>query len=323
VAAHRSDQPDDADDSGAPDSSYAHDDEAQGDVARDDGPAPDLHAPTTEAFPVYAHPADTGPSTAYPPPTAGRGLPLVEAEMQAPAPTAPRGLRLPGWLLPTVAALVAGVLIGVFLSRGQETPAPAPVAAAGVPVAEPVPVSATVVPALTHSEPVQIDVPAIEVTSPLVDLGLLEDGTLETPLNYAKAGWFAGGNLPGDPQGRPAVIAGHVDDHTGPAVFFRLRELVAGDEVEVLRADNTVAVFTVTESQQYPKSEFPSEQVYAPVGDSEIVLITCTGDFDEDVRSYRDNLVVRATLDLERSVEESEARVAEGLTAPRGNLPNS
>ena len=35
----------------------------------------------------------------------------------------------------------------------------------------------------------------------------------------------------------------------------------------------------------------------ADTGESEIVLITCTGAFDQSLRSYDDNLVVSARLD--------------------------
>ena len=227
--------------------------------------------------------------------------------------------RIPAWLLPTVAALVVGLLLGFFFFGGSEATArpaaAAPTDASGKPVPH-------LVTALTRSEPVQVDIPSIEVSSSLVDLGLNEDGTLEVPVNYAKAGWFTGGNYPGDPQGPPGLIAGHVDDHTGPAVFYKLRELAVGDEVLVTRADNTVAVFTVSDSDQYPKNAFPADQVYAPVDDSEIVLITCTGTFDDAARSYQDNLVVRATLNLERSLEESDERLASGQPRLTANLPN-
>ncbi len=240
--------------------------------------------------------------------------PFLESEMQHPgqgADATPARRRLPVWLLPTVAALVVGLLLGSFLFGGTDQ-APTRPSTAVLPVMT----------ALTRAEPVQVDIPSIGVSSPLVDLGLNDDGTLEVPVDFAMAGWFTGGNYPADPQGRPALIAGHVDDHTGPAVFYRLPDLSAGDEVLITRADNTVAVFTVTDSQQYPKNAFPADQVYAPVDDSELVLITCTGDFDEAARSYRDNLVVRATLNMPRSLEESNERAASGLTAPSGNLPN-
>ncbi len=175
---------------------------------------------------------------------------------------------------------------------------------------------------LARAEPVAVDIPAIEVSTPLVDLGLNSDGTLEVPVDFSKAGWFTGGNAPGDPEGPPALLAGHVDDRTGPAVFFRLPELEIGDEVLVTRADNSVAVFTVSDRRQYPKDALPTDEIYAPVDESEVVLITCTGAFDETARSYLDNLVVRATLDMARSLEETERRLASGLAAPAADLPN-
>lgn len=165
-------------------------------------------------------------------------------------------------------------------------------------------------------------IPAIGVDSLLVHRGLNADGTLEVPVDYERAGWFTGGNYPGDPSGPPGLIAGHVDDYTGPAVFYDLKELIAGDEVHVVRADNTVAIFAVTSTAQFPKDQFPAADVYAPVAGSEIVLITCTGTFDESARSYLDNFVVRAQLDMGRSLEESNRRVAEGLTPPAVNQEN-
>ncbi|WP_167760569.1 class F sortase [Blastococcus sp. CT_GayMR16] len=248
---------------------------------------------------------------------------LLESEFRkGDGPARSRRWGIPVWLLPTLGALAAGVLVGYFIFGGTDARAPRPVAAVPTTTSEAPQPASPVVTSLARAEPVQLDIPAIEVSSSLVDLGLNTDGTLEVPVDFAKAGWFTGGNYPGDPQGPPALLAGHVDDYTGPAVFYRLPELAVGDEVLVTRADNTVAVFSVTGSQQYPKDALPTDQVYAPVGDSEIVLITCTGDFDRSARSYQDNLVVRATLNMARSLEESDKRAASGQPVPAADLPN-
>lgn len=92
------------------------------------------------------------------------------------------------------------------------------------------------------------------------------------------------------------MIAGHVDSTTGPAVFYRLRELRLGQPITVTRADGSMVAFAVTEVRQYAKDAFPTADVYGPVPEPELRLITCGGSFDRTRGSYRDNVVVFATL---------------------------
>jgi LPXTG-site transpeptidase (sortase) family protein len=139
--------------------------------------------------------------------------------------------------------------------------------------------------------PTRLKVPAIGVDTALETLRTGPGGELTPPENFARAGWYADGTLPGDTG--PAVIAGHVDSRRGPAVFYRLRELARGDRIEVVRGGRTVA-FTVTSTAWYPKNAFPTEDVYGPTPDRQLRLITCGGVFDHTLRSYKDNLVVYA-----------------------------
>lgn len=142
--------------------------------------------------------------------------------------------------------------------------------------------------------PIRVRIGAIGVDTSLEDLVLDSQGQLEAPKSYEIAGWFKNGVAPGDAG--PAVIAGHVDSGSGPAVFYRLSELRAGDAIEVLR-DDTWTTFRVTGTEQYPKDRFPSERVYRPTPDAELRLITCGGDFDPTRHSYRDNIVVYAVIE--------------------------
>ena len=79
---------------------------------------------------------------------------------------------------------------------------------------------------LPPSPPMWVEIPSIGVSSPLVRLGLNRDRSMEVPGDFQVAGWFSGGPQPG--QLGPAVIAGHVDSRTGPAVFYRLRDQASG-----------------------------------------------------------------------------------------------
>ena len=142
--------------------------------------------------------------------------------------------------------------------------------------------------------PVRLQIPVIDVSTPLVKLGRLPDGSLEVPKDWGTAGWYDKGPRPGQPG--PAVILGHVDSKTGPAVFYQLRALRPGDTVRVGLADGRVLVFRVQRVQRYPKDEFPTEAVYFPTLNRELRLITCGGEFDYAAGSYRDNIVVYATL---------------------------
>jgi hypothetical protein len=145
---------------------------------------------------------------------------------------------------------------------------------------------------LPPSPPARLEIPAIGVSTPLVRLGLLADGTMEIPRDYGVAGWFTGGPMPG--QLGPAVIAGHVDSRTGPAVFHRLRDLRPGDQIRVVRTDGRVVRFEVESLARYPKREFPDDDVFGATTAPALRLITCAGDFDRSQRSYRDNLAVSA-----------------------------
>jgi hypothetical protein len=141
-------------------------------------------------------------------------------------------------------------------------------------------------------DPDRIVIPAIGVDADVIDLGLQDDGTMEVPTDFAQAGWFDRGPRPG--RVGPAVIAGHVDDRSGPAVFYDLATLEPGDEIEIHSEDGEVVVFAVRETQQHPKDDFPTEAVYRGTPGPELRLITCSGEFDRAERSYRDNTIVFA-----------------------------
>jgi sortase (surface protein transpeptidase) len=142
--------------------------------------------------------------------------------------------------------------------------------------------------------PVRIEIPAIGVTSSLDRLGRAADKTVQVPSRWEVAGWYAAGTRPGDPGS--AVILGHVDSRSGPAVFYRLRELRRGDLVEVARADGSTARFAVQRTEQYDKRRFPTDEVYYPTLTPALRLVTCGGEFDATAGHYRSNIIVFATL---------------------------
>jgi sortase (surface protein transpeptidase) len=194
--------------------------------------------------------------------------------------------------------VVGGATITVVALRHGDSasaavvPPPASPAPAG-PAEQAAPAEAAPAAAVTAA-PVQIRIDAIGASAPVDPLGLNPDGTLQTPADYGRAGYFTGRPNPGAVG--PAIIVAHVDSKTGPAVFYRLRDLTPGDEITVTRADGSEVVFLVDRLEDHPKDAFPTDAVYGPTPDATLRLITCGGSFDRSSGHYRNNLIAFAHL---------------------------
>jgi sortase (surface protein transpeptidase) len=152
------------------------------------------------------------------------------------------------------------------------------------------PVRPPAVAGLDGNAPARVEIPAISVTAAVEPLGLKPDGHVQVPGAFDRIGWYAGGPPPGEPG--PAVLLGHVDSYTGPAVFYDLPRLRPGDEVVVTRVDGAVVRFRIDRLAEYRKSRFPTGVVYGRSSDSALRLVTCAG---ARHGRYLDNLVVFAT----------------------------
>ncbi|MFE6408007.1 class F sortase [Streptomyces sp. NPDC057837] len=150
-------------------------------------------------------------------------------------------------------------------------------------------------PALPPSPPGRIRIPAIRVDAPLTGLGLTETGSLDVPPAARRnlAGWYEAGTTPGE-RGT-AIVAGHVDNADGPAVFHQLGALRKGSTIEVDRRDGRVAVFTVDAVEAYAAKDFPDEKVYGAARRPELRVITCGGGYSR-ATGYQGNVVVFAHL---------------------------
>ena len=200
--------------------------------------------------------------------------------------------------------LAAGVVMAVMLTAcggaavGSTAAPPRPADPAATPKPVPDPAAGDFKSVRTYATvapPTRVRIPAIDlVTPPLEQLGRMPaDQSIALPARPERAGWFKDGPRPGQPG--PAVVIGHVDWNHGPAVFFRLREMKPGEAVYVDRADGSTQRFTVTAVRQVAKTDFPTDDVYAPDLRSSLRLITCGGEFDYRAHNYLDNVIVFAS----------------------------
>ena len=92
------------------------------------------------------------------------------------------------------------------------------------------------------------------------------------------------------------MISAHVDAPSYPiGPFSRLRDLAAGEVVEVTDAAGSVHRYSVESVTYYPKADLPVDDLFARSGTRALVLITCGGAFDPTSGRYADNVVAIAT----------------------------
>ncbi|MGC4807064.1 class F sortase [Micromonospora sp. DT233] len=244
-------------------------------------------ASVATADPAAARPASPGPDRGAATPGQGAGAPGRGAVAPGRGARSGRGPGLPVLVVAALMALIV-TMLGVEQLTGQRLLPDRFIAGLRPPPKK--------FPVLPASRPVAIASDDIDLTAPVHDVGIAPDGSIRAPdaERAQEAGWYDQGPTPG--QYGPAVIVGHVDTRTGPAVFHGLKELRPGDRVEVRRADRSVAVFEVDQVQRYDKGQLPVEEVYGDFSRPRLRLITCGGRWVGGETGYADNVVVYASL---------------------------
>lgn len=152
-------------------------------------------------------------------------------------------------------------------------------------------------PVVTTPAPVAVHVAALDVSAPLVPVGVLEGGIMEIPDDVATVGWYATAARrvsPGDPG--TAVLAGHRDSRVqGAGALHDLGALATGDTVDVVHADGSISTWQVDEVLLTPRDALPAARLYATDGPPRLALVSCGGEFDRAAGSYTDNLIVIAS----------------------------
>ncbi|PWR06207.1 class F sortase [Micromonospora sicca] len=219
------------------------------------------------------------------------------ASHPAPQPAARPGRRDPRagrspWSAPLAVVLV---LIGVFATGAGLGRTAGPFdwadAAAGPGQGDPQPDGR-----LPASRPVSLSVPAIKVSAPVTPVGQARDGSIAVPplSKHNQTGWYDRSPTPGEP-GR-AIIVGHVDTKSGPAIFYQLGKLKPGDRIEVTRSDRSVVTFKVDTVEHFDKANLPADRVYGDDGPPGLRLITCGGEWVGGRTGYEDNVIAFASL---------------------------
>jgi LPXTG-site transpeptidase (sortase) family protein len=158
--------------------------------------------------------------------------------------------------------------------------------------------SAAIVPEASASStdafvPTLLKVPSLGISAKVEEVGRKADGTMGTPADFMDVGWWGEGQKPGE-EGN-AVFDGHVNNAlTKAGVFEHLSQVHKGDYVTVSDAEGRTMVYEVSEVSLYDTDRAPLAAIFAKTGPSQLVLITCEGEWVQDEHSFDKRLVVVA-----------------------------
>lgn len=142
-----------------------------------------------------------------------------------------------------------------------------------------------------RARPTALVIPTIDVLRPVRAVGLEDNGELEVP-DETEIGWYQYGATPGAPGA--TVLAAHVTWNRNLGPFYRLGEMEPGERIDVVLDDGTTRVYEVVERTIYGKDDLPRNRIWRNTGPESLVLITCGGSYNPDIRRYRENIVVYA-----------------------------
>ncbi|CAN5614992.1 hypothetical protein BH23PAT1_BH23PAT1_5090 [soil metagenome] len=132
------------------------------------------------------------------------------------------------------------------------------------------------------------------VSARIQRVGVKPNNELAVPRNTNDTGWYEGSAKPG--ENGAMLIVGHASGLTQPGVFHNLKNLIAGDMINVERGDGQNFRYKVVKSEVYAKDKVDMTKALVSIkpGKKGLNLITCDGRYDAKTETYDKRMVVYA-----------------------------
>ena len=139
--------------------------------------------------------------------------------------------------------------------------------------------------------PTRVIIAALHIDGPVIPVGVNAASQLDVPPDARTLVWYRNGPSPGGPGS--AVIAGHLNWRGTTGIFAKLDKIPVGATITVVYDDGSQQDFVVSAVELVSKPAVAVDGILRE-GEPVLRLITCGGEFEKAVRSYRSNVVVTA-----------------------------
>lgn len=139
--------------------------------------------------------------------------------------------------------------------------------------------------------PARLRIPTIDVDTKVEVVGKDTKGRMDVPKQTDQVGWYQYGAKAN--QTGNVILAGHLDDTDGPAVFYDLAKVKQGQRIEVSSKMGEKVSYVVTNVKSYPVDQAPVGSIFGATLAQRLTLITCIGTFTQS-KGYDERLVVTA-----------------------------
>lgn len=142
--------------------------------------------------------------------------------------------------------------------------------------------------------PKAIYINKINVSARVLPMSVNTDGSVQSPKNIFDAGWYTGSVKPGEIGAM--FIDGHASGPTREGLLAYLDKLVEGDEIQIEKGDGSRLTYKVVHTEVTALSDIDMKKVLLPYGNNlrGLNLMTCTGNWVEDLKTYDQRVVVYA-----------------------------
>lgn len=144
-------------------------------------------------------------------------------------------------------------------------------------------------------QPRVVVIPRLDIESYVQPVSVTSSGAMATPTNIHYVGWYTDSVAPGEPG--VSIVNGHYTGRYDKGVFWRLGELVKGDEIRLQMGDLSWRLFVVESNTMYDTAQ-ASAAIFdnRPTITNELHLITCGGRYDDVAQTYDKRVLVVAQL---------------------------